>query len=190
MVDLLQTIIFKCIFLNENVWICVQIPLKCVRCCQVAKNSVLVQAIARRGAGDRPFPETMAEVQDAMWRHKATIGWLAPWDPNKLTDRLQANTFYLIYLFWINISMMFVPCGQIDTKSSLVQEMTWSLLGTSGIHTTSIEIDQLLSWGKIHWHDDAIIWQRFLHYCSWDLCVGNSPHKGTGNAKLLYFLWF
>ena len=51
--------IFKCIFLNENVWISIKISLKCI--CKGPINNILalVQIMACRLPGDKPLSEPM-----------------------------------------------------------------------------------------------------------------------------------
>ena len=51
--------IFKSIFLNENVWISINIQLKFVPEGQVNNNPALVQLMAWRRQGDKPLSEPM-----------------------------------------------------------------------------------------------------------------------------------
>ena len=51
--------IFKCIFLNENYQIPLQILLKLVPGCPIDKKSSLVQVMAWRRTGEKPLPEPM-----------------------------------------------------------------------------------------------------------------------------------
>ena len=51
--------IFKCIFLNENVWILIEISLKFVPKGPVNNIPALVQIMARRRSGDKPLSEPM-----------------------------------------------------------------------------------------------------------------------------------
>ena len=51
--------IFKCIFLNENVWILIRISLKYVPKCFINNNPALVQMMAWRRPGDKPLSEPM-----------------------------------------------------------------------------------------------------------------------------------
>ena len=51
--------IFKCIFLNENVWIPIKISLKCVPKGPVNNIPALVQIMACRRPGDKPLSESM-----------------------------------------------------------------------------------------------------------------------------------
>ena len=51
--------IFKCIFLNENVWISVRISLKCVPRDPINNIPLLVQTMACRRPGDKPLSEPM-----------------------------------------------------------------------------------------------------------------------------------
>ena len=50
--------IFKCIFLNENVWISIKISLKCVSTSPINNIPVLVQIMAWCCPGDKPLSET------------------------------------------------------------------------------------------------------------------------------------
>ena len=49
--------IFKCIFLNENAWISLQISLKFVPKVRISHIPALVQIMAWRRPGDKPFSE-------------------------------------------------------------------------------------------------------------------------------------
>ena len=51
--------IFKCVFLNENVWIPIKISLKFVPKGQINKMPALVQIMAWRRPGDKPLSEPM-----------------------------------------------------------------------------------------------------------------------------------
>ena len=50
---------FKCIFLNENVWIPIEISLKFVPKGSINNNPALFQIMAWRRLGDKPLSETM-----------------------------------------------------------------------------------------------------------------------------------
>ena len=52
--------IFKCIFLNENIWISVKISLKFVPMATINNILALVQIMAWRRPGDKPLSEPMA----------------------------------------------------------------------------------------------------------------------------------
>ena len=70
MAAILADDIFKCIFLNENVWISINISLKFVPRSSIDKNTELVQVMAWRRLGDKPLPEPMmAQFIDAYMRH-------------------------------------------------------------------------------------------------------------------------
>ena len=51
--------IFKCIFLNENVWISIKVSLKFVPRGPINKILALVQIMAWRRPDDKPLPEPM-----------------------------------------------------------------------------------------------------------------------------------
>ena len=52
--------IFKCIFLNENVWISIKISLKCVPKDPINNIPALVQIMAWHRTGDKPLSEPMS----------------------------------------------------------------------------------------------------------------------------------
>ena len=51
--------IFKCIFLNENIWILIKISLKCIPNVRIINIPALVQIMAWRRSGDKPLSEPM-----------------------------------------------------------------------------------------------------------------------------------
>ena len=59
MVASLANDIFKCIFLNENDEIVIQISPKFVRMSQIDNRPALVQVMAWCRTGDKPLPEPM-----------------------------------------------------------------------------------------------------------------------------------
>ena len=66
--------IFKCIFLNENVWISIKISLKFVPKGPINIIPVLFQIIAWRRPGDKPLSEPMVILfTDAYMRHSASM---------------------------------------------------------------------------------------------------------------------
>ena len=70
MAAILADDIFKCIFLNENDIIPIQISLKFVPRSPIDNKPALVQVMAWRRIGDKPLPEPMmAQFTDAYMRH-------------------------------------------------------------------------------------------------------------------------
>ena len=69
MVAIVAQYIFKCIFLNENDRILIQISLKFVPRSPINNKPALVQVMAWRRTGDKPLPEPMlAQFPDVyMW---------------------------------------------------------------------------------------------------------------------------
>ena len=62
--------IFKCIFLNENERILIQIALKFVPMSSIANKAALVQVMAWHLTGDKPLPEPMmTQFTDANMLH-------------------------------------------------------------------------------------------------------------------------
>ena len=63
-------VIFKCIFLNENVWIAIDISLKFVPKVLIDNKPALVQKMAWRQIGDKPLSEPMlTRFTDIEMRH-------------------------------------------------------------------------------------------------------------------------
>ena len=70
MAAILADDIFKCIFLNENDKIPIQISLKLIPRSPIDNKSALVQVMACRRTGDKPLPEAMmTHFTDAYMRH-------------------------------------------------------------------------------------------------------------------------
>ena len=62
--------IIKCILLNENDWIPIQISRKFVPKSEIGENPALVQVMAWRRTGEKPLPEQMmTPFTDAYMRH-------------------------------------------------------------------------------------------------------------------------
>ena len=55
----LADVIFKCIFLNENIWISIKISLSFVLKNPIDSQLALVQVMAWHRTGDKPLPEPM-----------------------------------------------------------------------------------------------------------------------------------
>ena len=71
MAAILADDIFKCICLNENDKIQIQISLKHVPRSPIENKYALVQVMAWRRTGDKPLPEPMmTQFTDAYMRHK------------------------------------------------------------------------------------------------------------------------
>ena len=70
MADILTDDNFKCIFLNGNDGILIQISLKIVPISPIDNKPALVQIMAWRRTGDKPLPEPMmTQFTDAYMRH-------------------------------------------------------------------------------------------------------------------------
>ena len=74
MVAIVADDIFKCIFLNENGRIPIQISLKFVPKSPINNMPTLVQIMAWRRTGDKPLPEPMiTQFTDAYMRHQVEM---------------------------------------------------------------------------------------------------------------------
>ena len=66
--------IFKCIFLNENLWISIKISLKFVHKGPINNTPALLQTMAWRRTGDKPLSEAMVVCStDAYMRYSASM---------------------------------------------------------------------------------------------------------------------
>ena len=66
--------IFKCIFLNDNDRIPIQISLKSVTRSPINNKPALVQVMAWCRTGDKPLPELMlAQFTDTYMRHQGAM---------------------------------------------------------------------------------------------------------------------
>ena len=66
--------VFKCNFLNENVWIPIKISLKFVPKGPINNIPALVQIMAWRRTGDKPLSEPMkTQFNDVYMRHSASM---------------------------------------------------------------------------------------------------------------------
>ena len=65
--------IFKCIFLNENAWISINISLKFVPNGPINNIPALVQIMAWRCSGDKPFSEPLMVRLLTYMRHSASM---------------------------------------------------------------------------------------------------------------------
>ena len=70
MADILADNIFKCIFLNENDRIRIEVPLKFVPRSPIDSKPVSVQVMTWRWTGNKLLPEPMmTQLSDAYMRH-------------------------------------------------------------------------------------------------------------------------
>ena len=71
--------VFKCIFMNDSIWISSKISLEIVADGPIDNKLASVQVNRRCQTSDKPLPEPMlSEFHDAIWRHQGSmkdIGW-------------------------------------------------------------------------------------------------------------------
>ena len=149
--------IFKCIFLNENVWIPIKISLKFVPKGPFNDIPALVQIMAWRRPGDKPLSEPMLVslpthicVTRPQWVNssppgqygprcplspKRLINWISLPLPPRQNGRHFGRQQFQMHLFNENdripiwISLKFVLTSPIDNKPALVQVMAWHRRG-------------------------------------------------------------
>ena len=123
--------IFKCIFLNENVWMPIKISMTFVPKGPINNIPALVQIMAWRRPGDKPLSEPMIV---SLPTH---ICITRPRWVNALWPQHNGCLFSDIFKFlsrkilniWIWISVKFVPREATNNKSSLVQVTAWRQSG-------------------------------------------------------------
>ena len=116
--------VFKCIFLNENIWISIKISLKFVPKGPINNILALVQIMACRRPGDKPLSELMLV---SLLMHICVTR--PQWDNNILEGCFTGTRTTWIYWPW---RKCFLPddaymCQWIQT--SLIQIMTFCLTG-------------------------------------------------------------
>ena len=139
--------IFKCIFLNENVWISLKISLKFVPRIPINNIPALVQIMAWHRPGDKPLSEPMV-VSLLMHICVTRPQWVNTLRLTQNCCHFTDDGFKIIFFnenVWISlkISLNFVLKGQINNIPALVQIMTWRWPDAKPLS------DQ---WLLIYWH--------------------------------------
>ena len=125
--------IFKCIFLNENVWIPIKISLKFVPKGRINNIPALVQIMAWRQPGDKPLSEPMM-VRLATHICVTRPQWVNTLRPRQNGHHFTDDVFKWIFLnknVWISfkVSLEFVPKVPVNNIPALVQIMAWCKIG-------------------------------------------------------------
>ena len=96
--------IFKCIFLNENVWISIRISLKFAPEVPINNKPALIQIMAWRLTGAKPLSEPMmAYFTDAYMRHSASMNLLSCWGQTfmlLLMSDFSRGIMFCSYTWW------------------------------------------------------------------------------------------
>ena len=127
--------VFKCIFLNENVWISFKISLKFVPKDPINTIPVLVQILAWRRSGDKPLSEPMTvsllthicPTRSQWVNHHARNTNMAAW------IRLGIRIF-CVWLIWTEVTLWFgnntiISYLSIDRHSINIRITAWPKLG-------------------------------------------------------------
>ena len=134
--------IFKCIFLNENVWIPIEISLMFVPKGSINNNPALFQIMAWRHPGDKPLSEPMMVsllthicVTRPQWVKGSHMdSSLTYWGSTEKAD-IWRTTFTKVFFFsmkslnFYSISLNLVLKAPIDNKSTMVKIMAWCQKG-------------------------------------------------------------
>ena len=124
--------IFKCIFLNENVWTSIQISLKFVPKGPIDNIPALVQIMAWRRPGDKPLSEPMLII---LLTHICVTRpqWVNTWRPRQNGLNTPDDTFKWIFLyghfylfhFYQNFTEKFGNNQGSNSQYELIQIMAW-----------------------------------------------------------------
>ena len=103
--------IFKCIFMNENVWISLKISLKFVPKVPINNIPALVLIMAWCRPGDKPLSEPMMVSLPmhicVTWPQWVTISWMDPWGLFTGTRGRFKKTHELLNLRALKISVLY-----------------------------------------------------------------------------------
>ena len=99
--------IFKCIFLNENVWIMVRISLKFIPKCLIKNNPALVQIMAWRRPGDKPLSEPMmVSLLTHIWVTRSQ--WVSPCCVEFMSVNIKASSIFYHLLLHLSSKPIFI----------------------------------------------------------------------------------
>ena len=103
--------IFKCIFLNENVWISIKISLKFVPKGPINNIPSLVQIMAWRRPGDKPLSEPMMVSLLTHWRMSLGLNEII-WTKGDVVTAEIKNVKTPVDLIWFGLGLVsnFVSC--------------------------------------------------------------------------------
>ena len=122
--------IFKCIFLNENVWISVKIPPKFVPMGPVNNIPSLVQIVAWRRPGDKPLSEPMmvSLLTHICITRPQWVNWIALSLPSPgQTHAIQCHHSYGRHMCtWMKTNVALVWKYYPITSKSNMQVKTWN----------------------------------------------------------------
>ena len=180
--------IFKCIFMNENIWIQIKISLKFIPKGPINNIPALVQIMAWRRPGDKPLPEPIWWL--AYWRIYTLLGL------NKLSTRVSAagmltNNYMSICLrkFQVDIGVLTCPIAlKSDRRRWLYALLLNEYRPRASINKAVRHRD---SWSLDTW------WRHQMEALSalLAICAGNSPvtgefptHEGRWRGALMFFL--
>ena len=119
--------IFKCIFLNENVILAIEISLKFVPNGPINNIPALVQIMARRHTGDEPLSEPMLV---SLPTHICVTRpqWVNMLNPKHIVEKL--SKFLLLHVFYISFSMI-VDTNELPSQmwsDDCVMPINWVVL--------------------------------------------------------------
>ena len=173
--------VFKCIFLNENVWILLKISLKFVPKVPINNMPAFVQIIAGRRPGDKPLSEPMMvnllthiSITQPQWVKEWSSGdWIFE---SGILDRISESQPCDWMRGVIQPSVLWIrPAHYIDV---IMSAMTSQITGVSIVYSTVWSgVDQ-----RKHQSSTSLAFVMGIH--QWP---GNSPHQAPVTRKMIPF---
>ena len=160
--------IFKCIFLNENLWFLLKVLLEFVSKVRIKRIPTLIQIMARHWPGEKPLSGPMMYLLTHIW---VTQPHITDYNCPKSYEQLPIWLWYFMYLF--NYATLTEHlCYEVIYVMKLVSIITvvMSFLAISLTHWGRDEIDAILqttsssafSWMKMFEFLSKVHWSLFL----------------------------
>ena len=187
--------IFKCIFLNENIWISIKISLKFVPKGPINNNPALVQIMAWRRLGGKPLSEPMMVsflthicVTRPQWVNKPYyIRIMTHFSDVGVRHKFQSvsrvNIVGGVYKYHLRTHTCMIVLLQTAKIQKTMFNSYWICFARWRCTFRTSSSKYLINLAPLIWikstagheivHDDVIVWKRFSHY--WPFVRGTHP---------------
>ena len=165
--------IFKCIFLNENVWILIKISLKYVPKGAINNTQALVQIMAWRWPGNKPLSEPMMVnlpthicVTRPQWFKITTISPRGQW--------VNSPCCVACYYFhWLTVPFLDVPDWYFYVSPTnqynllplacCLNSNQLFVIKTTALHDLSQRYSDVMTWYLVFWPVFDSLWLCIMH---------------------------
>ena len=154
--------IFKCIFLNEDLWISINISLKFVPEGHIHNIPALVQVMAWHWPGGKPLSEPILVILLTYMHHSASVSWN---DFNDANPKICQSTTPFTLVVWTGKS--YWPQG-LGTKTDLNKGKWQTLLFSLNEKQTNwdTQLHIVSHWNTNFFHQFYIICHVKIFHCS------------------------